>query len=50
VVWGGLFNGGQACLGVERVYVVESMRDEFLARVREQAGLITRSGQADSYS
>ena len=33
VVWGGLFNGGQACVGVERVYVVESVRDEFLARV-----------------
>ncbi len=36
VVWGGLFNGGQACVGVERVYVVESVRDEFLARVRKQ--------------
>jgi acyl-CoA reductase-like NAD-dependent aldehyde dehydrogenase len=40
VVWGGLFNGGQACVGVERVYVVESVRDEFLARVRRNAGEI----------
>jgi aldehyde dehydrogenase (NAD+) len=40
VVWGGLFNGGQACVGVERVYVVESVRDEFLARVRKQASEI----------
>jgi succinate-semialdehyde dehydrogenase / glutarate-semialdehyde dehydrogenase len=40
VVWGGLFNGGQACVGVERVYVVESVRDEFLAKVRQHAGEI----------
>ena len=37
VVWGGLFNGGQACVGVERVYVVEAVRDEFLAKVRQRA-------------
>jgi len=36
VVWGGLFNGGQACVGVERVYVVESVRTEFLAKVRDR--------------
>ena len=40
VVWGGLFNGGQACVGVERVYVVESVRDEFLAKVRKHTGEI----------
>ncbi len=37
VVWGALFNGGQACVGVERVYVVEPVREAFLAKVREQA-------------
>jgi succinate-semialdehyde dehydrogenase / glutarate-semialdehyde dehydrogenase len=37
VVWGALFNGGQACVGVERVYVVEKVRDQFLAKVRAQA-------------
>jgi succinate-semialdehyde dehydrogenase/glutarate-semialdehyde dehydrogenase len=41
VVWGGLFNGGQACVGVERVYVVESVRDAFLAKVRDQISEIT---------
>jgi succinate-semialdehyde dehydrogenase / glutarate-semialdehyde dehydrogenase len=40
VVWGGLFNGGQACVGVERVYVVESVRDEFLAKVRKHTSEI----------
>ena len=36
VIWGGLFNGGQACVGVERVYVVESVREAFLTKVRDQ--------------
>jgi acyl-CoA reductase-like NAD-dependent aldehyde dehydrogenase len=37
IVWGGLWNAGQACVGVERVYVVEAVRDEFLAKVKERA-------------
>jgi succinate-semialdehyde dehydrogenase/glutarate-semialdehyde dehydrogenase len=41
VVWGGLFNGGQACVGVERVYVVESVRDPFLTKVRDRINEIT---------
>jgi succinate-semialdehyde dehydrogenase/glutarate-semialdehyde dehydrogenase len=38
VVWGGFFNAGQACVGVERIYVVESVRDVFLAKVAERVG------------
>jgi len=41
VVWGGLFNGGQACVAVERVYVEQSVRDPFLAKVRERISQIT---------
>lgn len=41
VVWGGLFNGGQACVGVERVYVEAAVRDEFLGKVRERLGAVT---------
>jgi aldehyde dehydrogenase (NAD+) len=37
IVWGSMWNSGQACVGVERVYVVESVRDEFLRRVKERA-------------
>jgi aldehyde dehydrogenase (NAD+) len=37
VVWGSMWNSGQACVGVERVYVVERVRDEFLRRVKENA-------------
>jgi succinate-semialdehyde dehydrogenase / glutarate-semialdehyde dehydrogenase len=41
VVWGGYWNAGQACVGVERVYVVESVREEFLRRVKERAEKVT---------
>jgi aldehyde dehydrogenase (NAD+) len=37
VVWGSMWNTGQACVGVERVYVVQSVRDEFLRKVKERA-------------
>ncbi len=32
-VWGSMANAGQTCAGVERVYVVESLADEFVAKV-----------------
>lgn len=41
IVWGGCFNGGQACVGIERVYVVESVRDAFLAKVKAAAEQVT---------
>jgi acyl-CoA reductase-like NAD-dependent aldehyde dehydrogenase len=41
VIWGGFWHAGQACVGVERVYVVESVRDEFLRRIKERAEKIT---------
>ena len=36
-VWGGLSNAGQTCAGVERVYAVASVYDEFVARVTAEA-------------
>jgi len=33
VVWGALFNSGQACVAVERVYVEAPIYDEFIDRV-----------------
>jgi acyl-CoA reductase-like NAD-dependent aldehyde dehydrogenase len=39
-VWGGLSNGGQTCAGVERVYAVEAVYDEFVARVTREAALV----------
>lgn len=41
VVWGGFFNGGQACVGIERVYVTRAVREPFLARVKEIAEQVT---------
>jgi aldehyde dehydrogenase (NAD+) len=41
VVWGGMFNGGQACVGVERVYVERAVREPFLAKVRERAAQVS---------
>lgn len=41
VVWGGFFNGGQACVGVERVYVERPVRDAFLDLVQEKAQQVT---------
>lgn len=32
-VWGAYFNAGQTCMSVERVYVAESLYDEFVRRV-----------------
>lgn len=41
-VWGGCFNAGQTCMGVERVYVVEPVYDAFVQHaVREARNLQT---------
>jgi acyl-CoA reductase-like NAD-dependent aldehyde dehydrogenase len=44
-VWGGMSNAGQTCAGVERVYAVASVYDEFVARVSRAAGLIQAGTQ-----
>jgi acyl-CoA reductase-like NAD-dependent aldehyde dehydrogenase len=59
-VWGGLYNGGQTCAGVERIYVEARVYDAFTAKVTELAqrihtgvgehvsyGAITMPGQID---
>jgi acyl-CoA reductase-like NAD-dependent aldehyde dehydrogenase len=43
--WGGVGNSGQTCVGVERVYVVEPVRDRFLSAL--QAELSGVRGSAD---
>ena len=45
-----MWNAGQACVGVERVYVVQAVRDEFLAKVKDYALKVTvGQGDTDSY-
>jgi len=36
IVWGSLFNAGQTCISIERVYVVEAIYDRFLKSVVEE--------------
>ncbi|MCW2784604.1 MAG: Aldehyde Dehydrogenase [Marmoricola sp.] len=50
VVWGGFFNGGQACVGIERVYVTQAVREPFLAKIKEIASQVTTGlGDEDAY-
>src|SRR4029450_1747014 len=44
--WGGMFNSGQTCLSVERIYVEEPVYDEFVAKLTREVGKL-RQG-ADS--
>jgi aldehyde dehydrogenase (NAD+) len=47
-VWGGMSNAGQTCVGVERVYVVESVAEQFLTRVRDKAANLHAGGGPDA--
>jgi acyl-CoA reductase-like NAD-dependent aldehyde dehydrogenase len=40
VVRGGYYASGQACISVQRVVVVESVRDEFLSRLSQRMGRV----------
>ncbi len=45
-VWGAMFNAGQTCVSVERVYVLESVYDQFVAAVvRDVDKLKTGAGE-----
>jgi succinate-semialdehyde dehydrogenase/glutarate-semialdehyde dehydrogenase len=46
--WGGLTNAGQACVAIERVYAVDSVYDEFLAKVVARAAKLTVGAQPDA--
>lgn len=49
-VWGAMFNGGQTCAGVERVYVEQSVYEPYLALVAEHArSLRTGPDQSANY-
>jgi len=37
-LWGAVSNAGQTCVGVERVYAVDAIYDEFLSRLTAEAG------------
>src|SRR3954468_10854094 len=43
-LWGACSNAGQTCIGVERVYVVDGVYDEFVAELTKAAAGITAGG------
>ncbi len=47
LVWGSFFNAGQTCCSVERVFVVDSIADEFERRFTEKAGNV-RLGEGEA--
>jgi acyl-CoA reductase-like NAD-dependent aldehyde dehydrogenase len=46
-VWGGLYNCGQACISVERVYVHERIYDEFVAKLSAEVAAIRVGTETD---
>ena len=49
-VWGAMFNAGQTCVSVERVYVLESVYDRFVdAVVRDVEALKVGAGEGFTY-
>ena len=49
IAWAGMFNSGQACISVERVYVEAPVYDEFVATLTDKVGRL-RQGQDDHRS
>ena len=48
IAWGGLFNSGQVCISVERVYVVDQVYDRFVEKLtRTVASLKQGAGPRD---
>jgi succinate-semialdehyde dehydrogenase/glutarate-semialdehyde dehydrogenase len=47
-LWGGLSNGGQTCIGTERVYVHEAVYEPFLAKLTAAAEKVTPGEAADA--
>lgn len=47
IAWGGIANSGQVCASVERVYAVDAIHDEFVAKLVERAAQL-RQGDASA--
>jgi len=45
-IWGGLFNAGQSCIAVERIYVESPIYDEFVAGLTEQVKTLRQGHDA----
>lgn len=49
VVWGAMFNSGQACISVERVYVESAVHDEFVKRVSAKVAKLRQGPDPHGY-
>jgi acyl-CoA reductase-like NAD-dependent aldehyde dehydrogenase len=47
--WGAMSNAGQTCVGIERVYVVDSVYETFLGKLKEKVSAL-RAGDDDGAS
>lgn len=48
IAWGGMFNSGQVCVSVERVYVEAAVYDEFVAKLTDEVARL-RQGKDDEH-
>lgn len=46
-VWGGLWNSGQICVSVERIYVQDKVYDEFVAKLTDKVKALRQGMDAD---
>lgn len=49
IAWGALFNSGQACISVERVYVEASVYEEFVARLTDHVSALRQGRDGRGY-
>lgn len=49
IAWGGMFNSGQVCVSVERVYVEASVYDEFVAKLTDEVARLRQGKDDDHY-
>ncbi len=49
IAWGGMFNSGQVCVSVERIYVEEPVYDEFVAKLTEKVSRLRQGQDDDGY-
>jgi succinate-semialdehyde dehydrogenase / glutarate-semialdehyde dehydrogenase len=47
-LWGGMSNAGQTCVGTERVYAVEPVYDQFVAKLVARASKLTAGAEPDA--
>ncbi len=47
-VWGGMSNAGQTCISVERIFVHENIKDEFVNKISEKIKNLSAGNSKDS--